>query len=78
MNVRKPDDSQCWDDYEVRIIVIAPDILRSTLISLTGLLTPVDLIEVKRWMDGDNELLLVNKLEQEKKNKVRPVRNWYL
>jgi hypothetical protein len=72
---KKPDDLPIsWDDYEVRIIVIAPDILRSTLDIVDRITYPVDLIEVKRWMDGDNELLLVNKLEQEKKNKVRPVK----
>jgi hypothetical protein len=27
----------------------------------------VDLIEVKRWVEGDNQLLLVDKLEQEEK-----------
>jgi hypothetical protein len=32
---------------------------------------PVDLIEVKRWVEGDNQLLLVDRLEQEEK-KARP------
>jgi hypothetical protein len=35
---------------------------------------PVDLIEIKRWVEGSNQFLLVNKLEPEPPQKVRPVR----
>jgi hypothetical protein len=34
---------------------------------------PVDLIEVKRWVEGENEILLVNKLEPEPRKPIRPV-----
>jgi len=34
---------------------------------------PVDLIEVKRWVDGENHLLLVTKLEPEIKPRPKPV-----
>ena len=34
---------------------------------------PVDLIEVKRWVEGKNQLLLVNRLEEEPKAKPSPV-----
>jgi hypothetical protein len=34
----------------------------------------VDLIEIKRWVEGSNQFLLVNKLEPEQPKKVRPVR----
>ncbi len=62
----KPEDlSISWDDCEVRIIVIAPKILPSTLDIVEKINYQVDLIEVKRWADGDNQLLLVNKLEPE-------------
>ncbi|MBU4201366.1 MAG: hypothetical protein KKG09_01665 [Verrucomicrobia bacterium] len=62
----KPEDIQvAWDDLQVRIIVIAPTILRSSLHLVNKIGYPVDLIEVKRWVEGDNEFLLVNRLEEE-------------
>lgn len=71
----KPDDlSISWDSFDVRIIVIAPSILRSTLDIVNKINYPVDLIEVKRWVEGDNNLLLVNKLEPENKLKYSPVK----
>jgi len=64
----KPDDlSISWDNFQVRIIVIAPSILRSTLDIVEKINYPVDLIEVKRWVEGENILFLVNKLEADKK-----------
>ena len=63
----KPEDiSITWDGFGVRILVIAPSILKSTLDLVDKINYPVDLIEVKRWVENDNELLLVNKLEEEK------------
>jgi len=71
----KPEDLLVsWDDYLVRVIIIAPTILRSTLDIVDRINYSVDLIEIKRWMEGENEFLLVNKLEQEKKNKIKPTR----
>ena len=71
----KPDDlSVSWDDCEVRIIVIAPTILRSTLDIVNKINYPVDLIEVKRWVETGNSFLLVNRLESEQPRRVaRPV-----
>ena len=64
----KPDDLQInWDNFQVRILIIAPSILRSTLGIVEKINYSVDLIEVKRWMEGDNQLLLVDRLEQEEK-----------
>lgn len=63
-----------WDAYEVRIIIIAPSIERSTLELVNTINYPVDLIEIKRWAVGTNQFLLVNKLEPEQSKKVRPVR----
>lgn len=64
----KPDGlSISWDAFQVRIIVIAPSILRSTLDIVEKINYPVDLIEVKRWVEDDNSLFLVNKLEIEEK-----------
>lgn len=70
----KPDElSISWDSFQVRIIVLAPSILRSTLDIVNKINYPVDLIEVKRWIEGDNQLLLVNKLEEEIGKKYKPV-----
>ncbi len=63
-----------WDNYEVRIIIIAPSIEHSTLELVNTINYPVDLIEVKRWAEGTNHFLLVNKLEPEQPKKVKPVR----
>jgi len=69
----RPDElSISWDDFQVRIIVIAPNILRSTLDIVNKINYPVDLIEVKRWVEKDNQLLLVNKLEEERRFKPSP------
>jgi hypothetical protein len=63
----KPDDlSISWDSFQVRILIVAPSILRSTLEIVEKINYPVDLIEVKRWVEGNNSLYLVNKLETEK------------
>ena len=72
----KPEDvSISWDDCQVRIIVVAPTILQSTLDLVDKINYQVDLFEVNRWVEGDNQLLLVKKLEQEeKRNKPLPVR----
>ena len=71
---KKPDElSISWDDFQVRIIIIAPNILKSTLDIVEKINYPVDLIEIKRWIDGDNQLLLVNKLEDEKRIKPKTV-----
>lgn len=63
-----------WDKYEVRIIIIAPAIEPSTLELVNTINYPVDLIEIKRWVEGSSQFLLVNKLEPERTKKMRPVR----
>jgi hypothetical protein len=71
----KPEDIEVsWDDAQIRIIIIAPNILRSTSDIANKINYAVDLIEIKRWVEGEHHLLLVNKLEEEKKPKTRPVR----
>jgi len=70
----KPDDlSISWNDFQIRILIIAPNIFRSTLDIVNKINYPVDLIEVKRWVEKDNQLLLVNRLEEERKFKPTPV-----
>jgi hypothetical protein len=68
----KPEDLQInWDSFLVRILIIAPSILRSTLGIVERINYSVDLIEVKRWIEGDNQLLLVDRLQQDEKKKTR-------
>lgn len=62
-----------WENVQTRILIIAPTILRSTLDLVVKINYAVDLIEVKRWVEGDNEILLVNKLEPEIKKPTKPV-----
>ncbi len=70
----RPDDiTVAWEGLQVRILVIAPSILKSTLDLVDKINYPVDLIEVKRWVEVDNEILLVNKLEPEPKRPTKPV-----
>jgi len=69
----KPDDVTVnWDSLQVRILIIAPTILRSTMDLVDKVNYQVDLIEVKRWIEGENILLLVTKLEPETKPKPKP------
>ena len=71
----KPEDlTISWDNFQVRVIIIAPSILRSTLDIVNKINYPVDLIEVKRWIEEENQLLLVNKLEEELVRKPSPVK----
>jgi len=71
----KPEDLVIdWDDFEIRILVVAPAIMRSTLDIVEKINYPVDLIEVKRWIEGNHMMILVNKLEQDSKtSKTKPV-----
>lgn len=70
----RPDEmTVTWESIQVRILVIAPAILRSTLDLVDKINYPVDLIEVKRWVEDENEILLVNKLETETRKPIRPV-----
>ena len=62
----KTDDIEIpWDNLQVRIIIIAPEIRRSTLDIVSKIAYPVDLIEIKRWTEGNDHFLLVNKIEEE-------------
>ncbi len=71
----RPEDlSISWDTFQVRIIVVAPQILRSAIALTDKINYPVDLIEISRWIDGSDQLFLVNRLEREAtKPKTKPV-----
>lgn len=70
----RPDDLAVnWDDYDVRVFVVAPSIDRSTLEHVGKIAYPVDLVEISRWGDGKNSWLLVNKLESITTKRIKPV-----
>jgi len=71
----QPEDVKIsFDNYGVRIIVIAPSIDPSTL-SLVGKIDyPVDLVEITRWAEKATEFLLVNKLAPAVPTRIRPTR----
>jgi len=61
------------DAFDVRVIIIAPKILRSTLDIVEKISYQVDFVEVNRWVEGTNLFFLVARLEPEKKTKPRPI-----
>ena len=71
----RPEDlTITWDSFLVRIIVVAPKILRSTITLTDKINYPVDLVEISRWIDGSDHLFLVNRLERKNtKQKTKPV-----
>ena len=71
----KPEDvSISWDSLAIRIILVAPSIMPSTVAHVDKITYQVDLLEVNRWIEGENHFLFVKKLEPEKKtSRIRPV-----
>lgn len=70
----RPDDLAVnWEEYSVRILVIAPSIDRSTLEYVTKIDYSVDLIEVARWSEGKQSWLLVNTLKAVPNRRIKPV-----
>jgi hypothetical protein len=70
----KPDDLEIdWDEAEIRIIIIAPKILNSTLEFVNKITYKVDFFEVRQYKDADMQYLFLNKLEAEKRNKTKIV-----
>ena len=62
----KPDDITIdWDKLEIRIIVLAPSIRLAVPRYIRKLNYKVDLIEVKRFLKGRDEFVLINRLVEE-------------
>jgi hypothetical protein len=62
------------DLAKVRIVVVAPNIAPSTLNAVGKITYDVELVEVTKWEDGDDQFLLVHRLEEADAAKtVRPV-----
>lgn len=72
----RPEDFEVsWENLQTRIIIIAPTILPSTLHFIDTIKYDVDLIEINRWVEKNNSLILVKKLEPElQQGKVKPVK----
>lgn len=62
-----------WEKIQIRIVIIAPEIQKSTLDLVEKINYIVDLIEIRRWVEDENEILMVNKLEPEIRKTARPV-----
>jgi hypothetical protein len=70
----RPDDLQIdFDEYGVRVLIVAPSIDRTTLEHVNKIAYPVDLVEVSRWADHFDSWLLVNKLEPYPAKRTKPV-----
>jgi hypothetical protein len=63
-----------WDTVDIRIIVLAPSIKLSVPRLLKKINYDVELIEVNRFVVGNEECILLNRLEEEPEAKTRPVR----
>lgn len=62
----RPDDIEIdWDKLEIRILILAPKILLSVAKHVKKLNYAVDLIEVKKYKDGQQNFVLINRLEGE-------------
>jgi len=72
----KPDDLEIdWDNTEIRIVIIAPKILNSTLEFVNKINYVVDLFEVRQFVDNNIQYLYLNKLEAEQSTKkIKPAR----
>ena len=71
---RPEDISPEWDNVEIRVIVLAPSIKLSVPRLLKIINCNVELIDVKRFLIGKEELLLLNRLEEEPETKAKSAR----
>lgn len=71
----KPEDMSInWDGFSVKIIIIAPAIKLSVLKSVNKINYEVDLLEINKFAVGNNEFILVDKLEPESRQGVKITR----
>lgn len=71
----RPEDIDIeWDNVEIRVIVLAPSIKLLIPRLLKMINCVVELIEVKRFSVGDDELLLLNRLEEESEIRMKSAR----
>lgn len=71
----RPEDIEIeWDNIDIRIIVLAPSIKLSVPRLLRKINYNVELIEVRRFVIGNKESILLNKLEAEPDTRTRSVK----
>jgi hypothetical protein len=72
----KPDDlpPPDWDNLNIRIIILAPDIQPAVLRFVKTLNYRIELIEVKKFAKGRQEFILMNRLENEPESKKKTVK----
>lgn len=70
----KPDIDIDWENYEVRIMIIAPEIDPATLKFIPKISYDIDLIEIKRWVHKKDSFLLVNYLKPGESKKTKPLK----
>lgn len=71
----RPEDIEIeWDNVDIRVIVLAPSIKLSVPRLLKKINYNVELVEVRRFLIGDEEGILLNKLEEEPEIKPRTVK----
>jgi hypothetical protein len=64
----RPEDLEIdWNNLQVRILLLAPLIDRSTLEYIERINYSTDLIEVKRWQLGKEQFIMMNRLEPDAK-----------
>jgi len=62
----RPDDIEVdWDNVNIKLIVLAPSIKMSVMKLLNQINYNVELVEVKRYLLGKEECIVLHKLEQE-------------
>lgn len=66
------DFAPTWENYSVRVMVVAPSIDASVLQSAGLLNVPLDLFEVNRYQIEDKEIVAVNRLEATPATRARP------
>ncbi len=72
----RPEDIEVdWDKAGIRLIVLAPIIRQTVLKLLNQINYSVELIEVKRYLLGKDEYVLLNKLEPEPEMATKTVRS---
>ena len=70
----RPDDIDVdWDNVDIRIIVLAPTIKLPVLRLLKKINYNIELVEIKRFLISNDEVILLNQLEEEPEI-IRPAR----
>jgi len=71
----RPEDLEIdWDNVDIRIIVLAPSIKLSVPRLLKKINYNIELVEVKRFLIENREVILLNKLEEEPELRIKPAR----